>query len=166
MQAVVTQIGVIRSPFKSRDEIPIQSSMSDAHGEIEVSPEYAEGLDSLDGFSHIILLYWFHQAKPPVMRVIPYLDSKAHGLFSTRAPARPNPIGFTIVRLLKIEGNRLVFTGADMLDGTPLLDIKPFVPEFDNRLGATSGWLAESVLKDSPTHRSDDRFHRRLQGED
>lgn len=158
MRATVTQIGVIRSPFKSSDRIPIQSSMSDTPGEAEVLPEYVEGLASLDGFSHIILLYWFHMTKPVKMRVTPYLDSEEHGLFSTRAPSRPNPIGLSVVRLLRIEGNRLLFTGADMLDGTPLLDIKPFVPRFDNRENATSGWLASSLKNQSDVHRSDDRF--------
>jgi tRNA-Thr(GGU) m(6)t(6)A37 methyltransferase TsaA len=159
MQAVVKQIGVIRSPFKSSDKIPIQSNMSEVQGEADVLPEYAEGLASLEGFSHVILLYWFHRAKPVVMRITPYLDAKAHGVFATRAPSRPNPIGLSTVRLLRIEGSRLVFTGADMLDESPLIDIKPFVPEFDNRHDATSGWLAESLRKESGIHRSDDRFN-------
>ncbi len=159
MEVTIREIGVIRSPFKASDSIPIQSSMSDAQGEAEILPEYVEGLHSLDGFSHIILLYWFHRTKAVKMRVTPYLDTKEHGLFATRAPSRPNPIGFSVVRLLRIEGNRLIFTGADMLDSTPLLDIKPFVPRFDNREDATSGWLASSLESKPEVHHSDDRFH-------
>lgn len=94
------------------------------------------------------------------MIVKPYLDSESHGLFAIRAPSRPNPIGISIVRLVSIDGTRLTVEGVDMLDMTPLLDIKPFVPEFDNRLGATSGWLAKSSLAKGYSHKADDRFQR------
>ncbi|MGQ4912127.1 MAG: tRNA (N6-threonylcarbamoyladenosine(37)-N6)-methyltransferase TrmO [Candidatus Thorarchaeota archaeon] len=157
MEAVVRSIGVIRSPFKSGHEVPIQAVMSDVIGEAVVFPEYTEGLESLDGFSHVILLYWCHRARPVRMLVRPYLDDCEHGLFSTRAPSRPNPIGLSTVRLKSLDGNRLVFQGADMIDETPLLDIKPFVPEFDNRLDATSGWLTERVTGQPKL--ADDRFH-------
>ncbi|MHA1769520.1 MAG: tRNA (N6-threonylcarbamoyladenosine(37)-N6)-methyltransferase TrmO [Candidatus Thorarchaeota archaeon] len=157
MEAVVKSIGVIRSPFKSGHDVPIQAVMSDVIGEAVVFPEYSEGLESLDGFSHVILLYWCHRARPVRMLVKPYLDEHEHGLFSTRAPSRPNPIGLSTVRLMSLNGNRLVFRGADMIDGSPLLDIKPFVPEFDNRLDATSGWLAERVT--GKPKLADNRFH-------
>lgn len=159
MHFVVRPIGIIRTSFESGQEIPIQSKMSETIGEAVVEEEYMDGLKSLDGFSHVILLYWFHRAKEPVLCVRPYLDSREHGLFSTRAPSRPNPIGLSIVRLLRVEGVRLVFQGADMLDETPLLDIKPFVPEFDNQPDAKSGWLTDSLLRESSLHLSDDRFH-------
>jgi tRNA-Thr(GGU) m(6)t(6)A37 methyltransferase TsaA len=125
-----------------------------------MAPEYIEGLKSLNEFSHIILIYWFHRVKAPLMIVKPYLDTKSHGLFATRAPARPNPIGISVVQLTSIVGTRLNVEGVDMLDETPLLDIKPFVPEFDNRLSATSGWLAESSLVDDHYPKADDRFEK------
>ncbi len=153
-------IGIIRTPFRTSEGVPIQSSESDIHGHVEVFDEYIDGLQSLDGFSHIILVYWFHKAKSPKMKVKPYLDTKEHGLFSTRAPSRPTPIGLSIVKLEKISENTVEFRGADMLDGTPLLDIKPFVPEFDNRFNASSGWLSGFVIKDTHDYQSDDRFEK------
>jgi len=156
----IMPIGIIRTPYKSSDGAPIQSSQSDTPGYVEIALEYLEGLRSLDGFSHIILVYWFHRAKPPQMIVKPYLDTESHGLFAIRAPSRPNPIGISVVRLKSIEGTRLNIEGVDMLDMTPLLDIKPFVPEFDNRLNATSGWLIKSSIAKDHTHTADDRFER------
>jgi len=154
----VKQIGVIRTPFKSNDKIPIQASKSDITGEAEVFPEYSEGLDSLDGFSHVILLYWFHKSQSPKLMVTPFLDMKERGLFSTRAPSRPNPIGFSIVKIMQLKGNSVKFKGADMLDDTPLLDIKPFVPEFDNRFDAISGWLTDSLHAKNDDYLGDNRF--------
>ena len=158
MKFEIRPIGVIRSPFKSKDEIPIQSSKSTALGEVELFPDYTEGLGSLDGFSHIILLYWFHKARDFKLRVTPYLDTKERGLFSTRAPSRPNPIGISTVKVIEIDGNIVKFEGADMLDGSPLIDIKPFVPEFDNRENADSGWLASVLISDEHDFLGDDRF--------
>ncbi len=160
MEFIVKPIGVIRTPFTSSEYTPIQSSKSKANGHVEVSSEYLDALKSLDGFSHIILLYWFHMAKQPKMREKPFLDTEEHGLFSIRAPSRPNPIGISIVKLLSIEGTRLNIEGVDMLDKTPLIDIKPFVPEFDNRPLATSGWLAKSTLVENHPHIADDRFEK------
>ena len=158
MSLEIKPIGVIRTPFKSEDKIPIQSSKSEAIAEVEVFSEYSAGLESLDGFSHIILLYWFHKAQQLRLRVTPFLDTRERGLFSTRAPSRPNPIGLSIVRIMKIEGNIVRCLGADMLNDTPLIDIKPFVPEFDNRLDATSGWLTESLCAERHDYLGDDRF--------
>jgi tRNA-Thr(GGU) m(6)t(6)A37 methyltransferase TsaA len=154
----ITPIGIIRTPLEASGDAPIQSAKSEIPGEVAVDEEYIEGLESLDGFSHAILLYWFHRAKPPTMKVKPYLDSQEHGLFSTRAPSRPNPIGLSVVRIVEINGGLIRFTGADMLDGTPLLDIKPFVPEFDNRLDAASGWLSSSSKRLEDDHMADGRF--------
>jgi len=151
-------IGVIYTPFETSEGVPIQSIKSDTLGEVKLSEEYKEGLESLDGFSHIILLYWCHKAGSTSMMVKPYLDAKKHGLFSTRAPSRPNPIGLSIVELLKIENSIVRFKGADMLNGSPLLDIKPFVPEFDNRLDATSGWLSKAFKEQGSSFTADDRF--------
>ncbi len=152
------QIGTIRTSFKTSEGVPIQPSNSDVIGHVEVNEEYVKGLRSLDMFSHIILLYWFHKAKPAKMEVKPYLDTKTHGLFSTRAPARPNPIGLSIVELVEINENVIKFRGADMLDETPLIDIKPYVPEFDNRPDAISGWLSTSTIRDGHDYQADDRF--------
>ena len=154
----IKPIGVIRTPYRSKEGIPIQASKSETIAEAEVFPEYTEGLESLDGFSHIILLYWFHKAKSSKLTVTPFLDTQKRGLFSTRAPTRPNPIGISIVELVRIEENIVKFTGADMLNDTPLIDIKPFVPDFDNRIDATSGWLAESVNDEKHDYCGDDRF--------
>lgn len=158
MNFEVKPIGIIRTPFDANNSIPIQSMNSDVKAEADVFPEYVDGLDSLDGFSHVILLYWFHRAQSSLLKVTPYLDTQKRGLFSTRAPSRPNPIGISTVKLIGIEGNILRFEGADMLNNTPLIDIKPFVPEFDNRLEATSGWLTESLKTENQDYLGDDRF--------
>ena len=160
MSMKIKPIGVINTPFKTSEGVPIQSVKSDKLGEARLIEEYVEGLVSLEGFSHIILLYWCHKTSPPLMIVKPYLDTKEHGLFSTRAPSRPNPIGLSIVELIQVEKNVLRFRGADMLDGTPLLDIKPFVPEFDNRINATSGWLSKSFKEQNRDYIADERFER------
>jgi tRNA-Thr(GGU) m(6)t(6)A37 methyltransferase TsaA len=135
-------IGLIRSPFTRREQTPIQPYRSGAVGRVELLPEYEAGLDGLEGFSHIILLYFFHHAEPGYdLTVTPYLDDELHGLFATRYPRRPNPIGLSVVRLVRREGNVLHVDGIDVLDGTPLLDIKPYVPPFDAFPEATMGWL-------------------------
>ncbi len=150
---------MIRSPFNQSENTPIQPCFSDAIGYAELQEEFVDGLESLDGFSHIILLYWCHKTRSSRMKVTPYLDRREHGLFATRAPSRPNPIGLSIVKLLKIEGNRLTLGDVDILDETPLLDIKPFVPRFDNRPDATSGWLTDSVSDKDQQGIADSRFH-------
>lgn len=139
-------IGIVNTPFKEPKNTPIQPKASKkAKGFIEIFPEYVDGLKDLDGFSHIILLYHFHLAKSYKLHVIPYLDTEKRGLFATRAPARPNPIGFSIVRLNKIEGNKLFIQDVDIIDGTPLLDIKPHVPEFINPESIKIGWLKDRI---------------------
>jgi len=135
-------IGLIRSPFTRRDQTPIQPYRSRAEGRVELLPDYEGGLDGLEGFSHIILLYFFDHAEPGYdLIVTPYLDSEPHGLFATRYPRRPNSIGLSVVRLVRREGHVLHVDGIDVLDGTPLLDIKPYVPPFDAFPEATLGWL-------------------------
>lgn len=138
-------IGLIHSPFQQKRETPIQAAFSQAEGIIEVYPEYADGLQDVEGFSHIILLYWFHQSEGYQLVVRPFLDHEARGLFAIRYPARPNPIGLSIVELVGREECRLRVRGVDVLDGTPLLDIKPFVPAFDHRQGARVGWLEDKL---------------------
>jgi tRNA-Thr(GGU) m(6)t(6)A37 methyltransferase TsaA len=138
-------IGVIHSPFTDKSQTPIQSSRSQARGVVEVFPEYAEGLQDLEGFSHIFLLYIFHQSSGYNLLTKPFLDDQLHGLFATRYPYRPNPVGFSLVQLIKRKENILEIQGVDMLDGTPLLDIKPYIPEFDIRLETRNGWYDSRI---------------------
>jgi len=140
MKFVMQEIGVIHSPFTEKSQTPIQASRSQARGTVEVYPEYAEGLQDLEGLSHIYLIYAFHESSGYSLLVKPFLDERLHGLFATRYPYRPNPIGLSIVRLLEKEDNVLRIEGVDMLDRTPLLDIKPYVPEFDLRTDTRNGW--------------------------
>ena len=151
-------VGVIHSPFKEPRGTPIQPSAARGiDGTVEVFPEYIEALEDLDGFSHIILLYHFHLSREFSPKVRPYMDDQTHGVFSTRAPSRPNPIGISVVRLIKIEKNILHIRDVDIIDGTPLLDIKPYVPEFDVRVVDKIGWLERNVNKLSIS-KDDGRF--------
>ena len=141
-------IGMIHSPFKSPKNTPIQpKAAKGTKGKIILSEKYNEGLKDIKGFSHIILIYHFHLSKGYSLTVKPYMDNKFHGVFATRAPKRPNPIGISVVRLLKIEGNILEIEDVDIVDGTPLLDIKPYVPDFDIRKVKKIGWLTENIHK-------------------
>jgi tRNA-Thr(GGU) m(6)t(6)A37 methyltransferase TsaA len=142
MEIVMKPIGLLHSPFTDKQQTPIQPTRSQASGWAEVYPEFAQGLQDIEGFSHIILLYVFHQSDSYSLLVKPFLDDTQHGLFTTRYPRRPNPIGISIVRLLRRRGNLLDLGEVDMLDGTPLLDIKPYVPDFDVRKQARTGWYA------------------------
>lgn len=135
-------IGVIHTPHTRAEDTPIQPVFAQGvQGRAEILPEHAEGLQDLDGFSHIWLLYWFHQAGPARLTVRPFLQDVEHGVFATRAPTRPNPIGLSLVRLVRREGCILYLEDVDVLDGTPLLDIKPYVPRFDCRTDVRTGWL-------------------------
>ena len=152
----VNPIGTIHSPFQSAEGVPIQPVFAkDAEGTVEVLAKFEEALTDLEGFDRIWLLYWFDRAKPFRAQVKPYLDHQSHGLFATRAPARPNPIGLSSVRLLGLEGTTLRVEGIDILDGTPLLDIKPYAPRFDHFDVTRSGWL-DTAQKG--TTQSDNRF--------
>ena len=133
-------IGMIHSPFTDKTQTPIQPSRSPAVGRVELYPEFSEGLQDIEGFSHIILLYVFHCSAEYTLRVKPFLDDQWRGLFATRYPCRPNPIGLSIVRLLARHDNALEIEGVDVLDGTPLLDLKPYVPEFDIKTDVQTGW--------------------------
>ncbi len=146
MEISMHPIGIIRTPFTEKSETPIQASRSNAKGVVEVFPEYADGLQDLEGFSHIILLYAFHELNGYSLLVKPFLDDQLRGLFATRYPARPNPIGLSVVRLIARKNNLLQVEGMDMLDGTPLLDIKPYVPDFDVRAGTRTGWYESSQM--------------------
>jgi tRNA (adenine37-N6)-methyltransferase len=135
-------IGIIHSPFKTLEGMPIQPpGARHTAGQVEVHPEFCEGLDDIEGFSHLILIYHFHQSEGFALKVSPFMDDRPHGLFSTRAPRRPNGIGLSVVPLLRREGHILHVDCVDVLDGTPLLDIKPFVPAFDAPAVTSVGWL-------------------------
>ena len=125
---------------------------------MEIFPEFAAGLRDLEGFERIWLLFWFHRAKTAKLIVTPYLDDQEHGVFATRAPSRPNPVGLSCVRLLRIEGNRLRVGDLDILDDTPLLDIKPYAPALDWFEVSRVGWLQNKAIQ---SVRADDRFERK-----
>ncbi len=141
MEFVMHPIGIIHSPFTDKNQTPIQSARSQAIGQVEVKRKFSDGLQDIEGFSHLFLLYAFHASLGYTLRVKPFLDDQTHGLFSTRYPKRPNPIGLSIVELVARQDNVLEIKGVDVLDGTPLLDLKPYVPEFDVRMPARIGWL-------------------------
>ncbi len=154
-------IGVIRTPFTDVDGMPIQAVAAlGVAGRIELDPAFAEGVADLDGFSHLVLLYHLHAMRSSRLTVTPFLDDRPHGIFATRSPARPNPIGLSTVRLVAVSGTELTIEDVDMLDGTPLLDIKPYVPAFDDRADARIGWFSGRVddLGKVRRSRADRRF--------
>ena len=157
----LTPIGIIHSPFRQATGTPVQPrAAKSVEGAVEVFEEYAAGLKDLAGFERIWLLYWFDRAEveAPALIVKPYLDNTRRGVFATRAPARPNPIGLSSVHLLRIQRNKLDICDVDILDGTPLLDIKPYVPQFDIFRVARSGWLEGTV---TARRLADSRFEKK-----
>ena len=155
----IKPIGIIHSPFKKPDGMPIQPVFADgAEGIVEVLPQFTDGLKDLQGFERIWLIYWFDRVGEAKLIVEPFREKSQRGLFSTRAPCRPNPIGISVVRLLRIVGNNLYVAGIDVLDGTPLLDIKPYIPEFDCFENSQCGWMQNLRNKILP---ADDRFYKK-----
>lgn len=153
-----TPIGVVRSPFTMLEGMPLQSVAAQGiPGFIELEPAFRAGLKDLEAFSHLILLTHLHRMTGYALEVTPYLDDQAHGVFATRSPRRPNPLGLSVVRLIAIEDGRLLIEDVDVLDGTPLLDLKPYVPAFDARETDRIGWFAGRVDRVHTT-RADDRF--------
>ncbi|WP_462324781.1 tRNA (N6-threonylcarbamoyladenosine(37)-N6)-methyltransferase TrmO [Desulfoplanes sp.] len=151
-------IGTIHSPHKALEGMPIQpSGAADVTGTVHVYQDFVQGLKDLEGFSHLILLYAFHASQGFSLEITPFMDTTTHGLFATRAPRRPNPIGLSVVTLVERRGPVLTIRGVDILDGTPLLDIKPFVPKFDSPEVAATGWLETNASK-AEKYRSDQRF--------
>ena len=141
-------IGKINSPFREPNGVPIQPSGAiGILGAVEVFDEFADGMKDIEGFSHIILIYYFHLSKKPSLLVKPFMDEHQHGVFATRASSRPNSIGFSVVKLEKVVGNIIHISNVDIVDGTPLLDIKPCVPEFDFSKVTNTGWLEKTVYK-------------------
>lgn len=154
----LSPIGIIHSEFKSKVGVPVQTASAPKSGAtLEILPGYKAGLRDLDGFEYLILLTHLHLVTEEALEVVPFLDTVAHGVFATRAPNRPNRIGLSIVRLLSIEGTVLHFAGNDMVDGTPVLDIKPYVPAFDVRQTERIGWFA-TTINQLPGKCSDDRM--------
>jgi tRNA (adenine37-N6)-methyltransferase len=156
---LIHPIGVIHTPHTDVKNMPIQPIAAEGiKGYIELLPEYVAGLQDLEGFSHITLLYRFHKISSYELVLVPFMDTQKRGIFACKAPKRPNAIGVSTVRLLGVEGNIVHIEQVDMLDGTPLIDIKPFYPRYDNRLNAQLGWLEKN--KDLPLEklRSDERF--------
>lgn len=157
MEIKLTPIGILHTPFHNLSKMPIQpNGKESAGGHAEIFDEYLEGLQGLEEFSHVILIYYFHQQAKTMLRATPFLKDEEMGIFATRAPARPNKIGLSVVQMEKIEGNRILLHNLDMLNGTPLLDIKPYVPKFDCIPEANSGWLeGKTNIEDQL---SDNRF--------
>ncbi|MCX5718501.1 MAG: tRNA (N6-threonylcarbamoyladenosine(37)-N6)-methyltransferase TrmO [Nitrospirae bacterium] len=157
-EIIYKPIGIIHSLFKDVKGMPIQTTAAQGiAGTIEIEPDYAGGLKDIEGFSHIILVYHFHLSEGYSLEVRPFMDDHLRGVFATRAPRRPNPIGLSVVRLVKVEGSTLHIEDVDIADGTPLLDIKPYVPEFDIREVERTGWLSEKANKVHEV-KADERF--------
>ena len=154
----LTPIGVIRTPFTEARGTPIQpSEAAGASGTVELYPDFVPGLADIEGFERIWLLYMFDRSRGTRLTVTPFLDTVERGLFATRAPCRPNPVGLSSVRLLAVEGNLLRVADVDMLDGSPLIDIKPYVPRFDAYPDVRHGWLERASGRPGI---ADDRFER------
>ena len=141
-QIKMKPIGIIHSPYQTTTDIPIQGRFKDdVEGFVELKKNYVKGLKDLDKFSHVILLYYLHKSNKENIEGKPFLEDMKHGIFAIRSPHRPNHIGLSIVKIKSIKKNKLYFTRVDMINGTPLLDIKPFVKYFDNQEDVVSGWL-------------------------
>jgi len=139
---IMRPIGVIHSPYKESKDMPIQGTFDDKlEAWLELKDEYVGGLKDLDGFSHAIIIYYFHKSNREDIEGKPFLEHEKHGIFAIRSPHRPNHIGFSIVKIKSIKANKVYFTEVDVLDGTPLLDIKPYVKYFDSRDNVVSGWV-------------------------
>ena len=160
MKITFEPIGIVHSPFTDLADMPIQPTGEDAAaGTLEIYPPYCSALTDLDGFSHIYALYFFHKVSSWQPQVIPFLDDQPHGLFATRTPRRPNPIGLSLLEILAVDGCQIKVAGLDILDNTPLLDIKPYIPSFENPQNIRIGWLngrGEQVKKRKSDHRFED----------
>ena len=148
LNIIYQPIGIVHSPFKTPEGTPIQPvAAKEVLATIEIFPDFGEGLKDLDGFSHIYVLFHMHLAKNKSLLVTPFLDTGQHGVFATRAPGRPNSIGISVVCLEKITGNTLHVKNIDILDGSPVLDIKPYIPQFDVFGTTKNGWMDQNIHK-------------------
>ena len=141
-------IGIIRSPYKDKDQVPNQGYRSKKISRIELFKEFEEGLQDIEGFSHIVVIYWFHRSRGYHLSVKTPWDDIPHGLFATRSPHRPCPLGLTVAQLVAREGNVLKVKGLDAIDGTPVLDIKPYISSIDEQSAVKSGWLEGKLGKE------------------
>jgi tRNA-Thr(GGU) m(6)t(6)A37 methyltransferase TsaA len=156
---IINPIGIIHTPYTDIKNMPIQPIAAEGmKGYIELLPEYLRGLKDLEGFSHLTLVYRFHKITDYSLEVIPFMDDKLRGIFATKAPKRPNAIGISTVKLISIDRNKINIEQVDMLDGTPLIDIKPFYPRYDNRENVKIGWLEKNKDLHLDKLRSDERF--------
>ena len=148
-------IGIIHSPYKENKDIPIQGTFNDKiEAWLELKDEYVNGLKDLDGFSHAIIIYYFHKSHREEIEGRPFLEQNEHGIFAIRSPHRPNHIGFSIIKIKRIKANKVYFTEVDVLDGTPLLDIKPYVEYFDSRDNVISGWVDKHFKNGNIPHKT------------
>ena len=144
----IEPIGIIHTPYKELGDVPIQGKFEKGNrGTIRLFPEYQTGLKDIEGFSHLILIYHFNRSKEERLIGKPFLEDKEHGIFAIRSPHRPNHSGFSIVKLEKVKGNTIIFSEVDILDNTPLLDIKPYVKHFDSRHNVKNGWIEKHFKK-------------------
>jgi len=151
-------IGVVHSPYTQIAGMPIQTvAAQGVAGTVELHPAYAAGLKDIDGFSHLWLIVHLHRIEGYTLEVTPFMDTVPHGVFATRSPRRPNALGLSLVRLVRVEGSTLHIEDIDLLDGTPVLDIKPYIPKLDDRAAERTGWFADNVHKVERT-KSDERF--------
>ncbi len=159
MDIIYRSIGIIHSPFDNLEVMPIQpTSDISGSGTVEIFPQFLDGVKDLEGFSHIYLIYHFHKMHQSELNVTPFLDKEPRGIFATRAPSRPNPIGLSLVELVRLENNLIYVDRLDVLNGTPLLDIKPYVPDFEQIHNVRMGWL-EQIKGQVQTRKSDTRFN-------
>jgi tRNA-Thr(GGU) m(6)t(6)A37 methyltransferase TsaA len=150
----ITPIGIIHSPFCSKEQAPVQGAFQpEAEGTVDLFPEFVPGLKDIETFSHLFLIYRFDRAAEVILTRPTFLDDEPHGIFASRHPCRPNGLGLSVVRLLRREGNTLHVGGIDVLDGTPLIDIKPYIPRFDCYPEASEGWLAGKEARPKPPGR-------------
>jgi tRNA-Thr(GGU) m(6)t(6)A37 methyltransferase TsaA len=162
MEIILKPIGLIHTPFQNGEGTPIQSVYAQGiEGSVMLGEPYQEALDDIEGFERLWLIYWMDRTSPFKPKVLPYRDTREHGLFATRSPSRPNAIGMSVVRFVKKEGAILYLQDMDMLDGTPLLDIKPYVPEFDAHPVSSAGWF-DSAGTDRRI--ADSRFQKNISG--
>jgi tRNA-Thr(GGU) m(6)t(6)A37 methyltransferase TsaA len=154
MAFTMKPIGIIHTPFRTKEEAPVQGALvPEAEGVVELFAQFAPGLQDIEGFTHLFLLYRFDRAGEVELVRPTFLDDAPHGVFASRHPCRPNGIGLSVVRLVRREGNRLVVAGIDVLDGTPVLDVKPYIPRFDCRPEASEGWLTGKGARPKPPGR-------------
>ena len=150
----IEQIGIVHSPYKTKEDCPIQGRVKpEGKGRIEIFSEYEEGLETIETFSHIYLFYIFDKAGEILLSRPTFLDDSPHGVFASRHPCRPNSIGISIVKLEGRKGNSLNVSGIDILDGSPLIDVKPYIPRFDHFKDATNGWVENKAVRAKPKNR-------------